>query len=92
MNQTKADIDKIQKFDENVRKIELSFTISTEEEKEDFIEFTPGEENELEAMESRLMDLYDYLHFNKYELDNNMSQIDWMHIYSKAILEQGFVF
>ena len=36
MNQTKADIDKIQKFDENVRKIELSFTISTEEEKEDF--------------------------------------------------------
>lgn len=38
-------------------------------------------------MEARLMDLYDYLHFNKYELDNNMTRLDWLHMYSKAILD-----
>lgn len=85
MNQTKADLDKLETFDANAQKIKNGFTVSSEEEKDRFVEFTPGEENELQAMEARLMDLYDYLHFNKYELDNNMTRLNWLHMYSKAI-------
>lgn len=46
--------------------------------------------DELEAMENRLLDIYDYLHYNKYELDNNLTRVDWLNMYSKAILEQSF--
>ena len=46
--------------------------------------------DELEAMENRLLDIYDYLHYNKYELDNNLTRVDWLNMYSKAILEQNF--
>ena len=46
--------------------------------------------DELEAMENRLLDIYDYIHYNKYELDNNLTRVDWLNMYSKAILEQNF--
>ena len=75
MNQTKTDLDRFSTFDANAKKIENDFSVSSEEEKDRFVEFTPG------------MDLYDFLHFNKYELDNNMTRLDWLHIYSNAILD-----
>jgi hypothetical protein len=87
MNQTKTDLDRFSTFDANAKKIENSFAVSSDEEKDRFVEFTPGEQNELKAMEARVMDLYDFLHFNKYELDNNMTRLDWLHMYSKAILD-----
>lgn len=87
MNQTKTDLERLSTFDANAKKIEDGFTISAEEEKDKFVQFTPGEENELQAMEERVMDLYDFLHFNKYELDNNLTRLDWLHMYSQAILD-----
>jgi hypothetical protein len=87
MNQTKTDLDRFSTFDANAKKIENGFAVLSDEEKERFVDFTPGEQNELKAMEARVMDLYYFLHFNKYELDNNMTRLDWLHMYSKAILD-----
>jgi len=87
MNQTKTDLDRFSTFDANAKKIENGFAVLSDEEKERFVDITPGEQNELKAMEARVMDLYYFLHFNKYELDNNMTRLDWLHMYSKAILD-----
>jgi hypothetical protein len=92
MNQTKGDLDKLATLEKNTKKIEQSFTRSTEEEKENHLSFSPGEDRELNAMEDRLIEIYEYLHYNKYELDNNMQRVDWLHMYSQAVLKHGFNF
>lgn len=45
---------------------------------------------DLEAIETRLLDVYEWLHDNKYEIDHHLTEIDYLHLYSEAILNQGF--
>ncbi len=45
---------------------------------------------DLEAIETRLLDVYEWLHDNKYEIDHHLTELDYLHLYSEAILNQGF--
>jgi hypothetical protein len=37
-----------------------------------------------------LLDVYEWLHENKYEIDHHLTELDYLHLYSEAILNQGF--
>ncbi len=37
-----------------------------------------------------MLDVYEWLHENKYEIDHHLTELDYLHLYSEAILNQGF--
>jgi hypothetical protein len=67
-----------------------SFKVSTDAERDQHINLSEQETRDLQAIESRLLDVYEWLHENKYEIDHHLTEIDYLHLYSEAILNQGF--
>jgi len=45
---------------------------------------------DLQAVEYKLLDVYEWLHDNKYEVDNHLTELDYLNMYAEAILNQGF--
>jgi hypothetical protein len=50
------------------------------------MKFSEQEMRDLDAIETKLIDVYEWLHEHKYEIDHHVSEFDYLHLYSEAIL------